>query len=105
MPNFMADPEAIRDVDTKKKNKKLQNRNREKIQYGLKMTKYLIIIIWKREIRTSKRRGKGKRWKKQTHCYLQGSTNCTNVVEHACNVHTEVFACTKLCAHNSIKTL
>ena len=44
MPIFMADPEAIRDVDTKKKNKKLQNRNREKIQYRLKKTNNLIII-------------------------------------------------------------
>ena len=40
----MADLEAIGDVDTKKKNKKLQNRNREKIQYGLKKTNNLIII-------------------------------------------------------------
>ena len=72
MPNFMADPEAIRDVDTKKKNKKLQNRNREKIQYGLKMTKYLIIIIWKREIRTSKRRGKGKKMEEADTLLLTG---------------------------------
>ena len=34
----------------------------------------------------------------------QGSTNSAHSDKHACNVHTEVFACTKLQARKSIKT-
>ena len=36
---------------------------------------------------------------------LQGSTNCVHGEERACNMHAEVFTCTKLLVCKSIKAL